>query len=440
MDSFGSRLRKLIERHFKTQKVFAEAIGFSAKSVSEWVRDNHRPRIDDLPEICRMLQTSSDYLLGISDTPNAHSVNQKAKSPDELSDPKDVIRWTEASQDWISDVQQKEMEDGIRFFRLRFQEGMTSEWVIKKLEGEYVNRDYWRSVCKNVLRAGVIKITHVARDSELEGQIIEHYQDFNIRTVIVADVPAHYGITLTWAEIVAFLAAKHALSAINGERYIGLGSGYTLTRMSEISPPSVSQFSGTYWIPLMTPSLMPENIPNVYTANYICSHLANKHSGSQFQIFPEKHKKSDHYEAEFAKLSEQYFSNLQSVFVSVNGVGRQKTGVQHLQNEFRSADRYIDAPIIRQEYARNNNRENIAGEILGYLINRDGSVISQLGHFHAVDLEQLRFCNAYTGKVWIVAARKYKANAVLAAIKSGLANCLVIDQEIAKFLIDTSKS
>jgi DNA-binding transcriptional regulator LsrR (DeoR family) len=38
--------------------------------------------------------------------------------------------------------------------------------------------------------------------------------------------------------------------------------------------------------------------------------------------------------------------------------------------------------------------------------------------------------------VWLVAARLYKAEAVYMAVQNGLANALVIDSEIATYLIE----
>ncbi|HSS99487.1 MAG TPA: hypothetical protein VLK33_20770, partial [Terriglobales bacterium] len=44
------------------------------------------------------------------------------------------------------------------------------------------------------------------------------------------------------------------------------------------------------------------------------------------------------------------------------------------------------------------------------------------------------------GSVWVIAARQYKALPVWIALEYGLANSLVIDNEIAEFILDAGYS
>lgn len=420
----GRRLRELRNQLGVTQEWVGNQVGVTHSRISHY-EEGKLPPTETVVKIAKLFGVSIEWLL----------LGQSYTS-DEQTDPLGLVRWIEHIPSWINKRHHQELTDAIEFFRARFGEGMTEKQMAHKLGMERVNREYWRAVCKNALRSGTIRLTHVERDHELEDQLMRRYSKYGLRAAIIANVPGHYGITLTWAEIVAFLTAKFALSPIQGERYIGFGSGYTLTRLAELSIPTSDLLSGTHWIPLMSSGFSSHNFPNVYTSNQICAYLANKHVGSTNKVFPQTNTNSRDKSAEYQELDNVYFSNLQTVFLSANGIGRQRPGENHFHNEFRSADRYIDAPGIRQAYSEQSNPDKIAGELLGYLIDHSGKPVAQPAGFSAINLDRLKFCSSYAGKVWMVAARRYKAKATLAAIKNGIVNCLVIDKAIANFLLE----
>jgi DNA-binding transcriptional regulator LsrR (DeoR family) len=118
---------------------------------------------------------------------------------------------------------------------------------------------------------------------------------------------------------------------------------------------------------------------------------------------------------------------------------RDRSGSAHLLAEFRSADFGAEAPELRNSYAELADKTRFGAEILRYLLDDEGNILSRDRAVGGqADLEILRYNSAMMGKVWVVAARQYKAKAVLTCIRSGLINAMVIDSEIADYLIRSS--
>lgn len=61
------RLRSAIKESGIEQKEIAKAIGVSAQTVSKYMRENIFPALDTLAKLCRYLDVSSDYILGLEE-------------------------------------------------------------------------------------------------------------------------------------------------------------------------------------------------------------------------------------------------------------------------------------------------------------------------------------------------------------------------------------
>jgi len=62
-----SRLRECIANSQYTQKAIAEKIGVSEQTVSKYMTCNVFPALDTLSRLCRVLDVSADYILGLCD-------------------------------------------------------------------------------------------------------------------------------------------------------------------------------------------------------------------------------------------------------------------------------------------------------------------------------------------------------------------------------------
>ena len=63
----GKRLKLVRTYHGDRQVDLAEKLNVSLSTVKSWERENSSPSYEILAEICRLYQTSADYLIGISD-------------------------------------------------------------------------------------------------------------------------------------------------------------------------------------------------------------------------------------------------------------------------------------------------------------------------------------------------------------------------------------
>ena len=59
------RLRIAIKQSGKRQKDIAKEIGVSAQTVSKYMKEDIFPALDTLAKLCKVLDVSSDYILGI---------------------------------------------------------------------------------------------------------------------------------------------------------------------------------------------------------------------------------------------------------------------------------------------------------------------------------------------------------------------------------------
>lgn len=50
-----------------SQEVLGNKLGVTKQTISGWERDRRVPKADDIVGLCRILDCSSDYLLGLSD-------------------------------------------------------------------------------------------------------------------------------------------------------------------------------------------------------------------------------------------------------------------------------------------------------------------------------------------------------------------------------------
>jgi len=68
----GSRLRAKRENQGHTQESLAQSIGVSGRQIGRWEHSKANPQANQLLALARVLNTSTDYLLGLSDDPTPY--------------------------------------------------------------------------------------------------------------------------------------------------------------------------------------------------------------------------------------------------------------------------------------------------------------------------------------------------------------------------------
>ena len=71
MTSLGERLRELRRSRKVSSEELGTALGVSGEAVRLWETDRRFPRKEFLERICEYFGVSYDYLMGITDIPNA---------------------------------------------------------------------------------------------------------------------------------------------------------------------------------------------------------------------------------------------------------------------------------------------------------------------------------------------------------------------------------
>ena len=70
--SIGRRITAMRGYRMLTQDELGAMVGVAKQTVSNWENDRRIPRANELKALCRALECSADYLLGMVDEPSAH--------------------------------------------------------------------------------------------------------------------------------------------------------------------------------------------------------------------------------------------------------------------------------------------------------------------------------------------------------------------------------
>jgi DNA-binding transcriptional regulator LsrR (DeoR family) len=413
--AFAQRIEERLGQMGLSQNQLAEALAISRSTVTGWLRYGKLPDAQILAQLCYVLDCPADWLLGM-------------ERRTEKSDPTGKIRWHEALPPYLRGFQREQVEQGMQLFNRLVGNEERGEGVITDH-----NLQYLQFAIQAALRSGAIRINHVERASRHEEALKARYP--NLKQVLVADIPERYDGTVLRVEMVAWLAMQQILSRVVRETVIGLGTGYTILRMCELSIPSVDQFKGTHWLPLTT--FTDDNLSG-YTPNALAKLMQLRHPGSRALHLPHPSTigNSEALEAEFQEVKDM-MQTMQTLFLTVGGVGRRdRTSGAHPLTDFRTADYSYDSAYLRDLYAQIENKAAFGAEILSYLLDSEGHIIGwDKERVWQISLDILRYNSDMIGKVCIVAARQYKADAVETCIRHGLANVLAIDTEIAEALL-----
>ena len=438
MPNFGSRLKSVIRSSGYYQYEVAEAVGVSEPTMSLYVNDKALPPSEILLRICTKLRCSSDWLLGLEVTPlNTHEHSG--------------IEWVEHLPENITPFQKEAIGLGIGVFSALVVENLDADTLIAP-NGRFPNQN-WATLHQAfmiAIQAKALRITKVSRNFELEDAVKACFgkQGISLKNVIVANYlsgKTTYSLAsaMLGVELVAFLAANEALvgSRLIG-KVVGIGGGYTLRRVAEQSIPTLNEFVGTEWIPLHAVEDPSLDNPEL-SAYFITATLASYHRGSRVLPFPfvppekrEQLQLGRTSQLPTERCAAEALSKLQnasSVFYTVSGT-----------NLGYPATSPGLAPKLLQEMYRDLEQRGLLGEfggsILGWMLNDGGEPIG------SNEIQKIIFTPrldtlmriASFGDAWLLAAKGYKGRAVRMAIRNGFANSLVIDSEIAHYLIDNT--
>lgn len=64
---FKENLKNELKYQNMTQTQLAKKLGYKTYRVNDWIRGKCQPSIEDIIKICKILDITSDYLIGLSD-------------------------------------------------------------------------------------------------------------------------------------------------------------------------------------------------------------------------------------------------------------------------------------------------------------------------------------------------------------------------------------
>ncbi len=453
---FARNLRQQLLSRAITQKDLAEAIGRSPALVSRWTNGNNLPRADDLIQIADVLGYSIDSLFEREHNTEVEQVH-------------DGLRWVENIPLYIQHMPQpiaqfleEEIRLGIRLFRMLVVNRMNSQECIDPIDGPFPGQS-WTSLnraFKVATASNALSLTCVPRDTAKERAL--HSLFPHLRQVLVAALPrnargAYLDNSVIRTEFVALLAATQALTGMPlRSAKVGVGPGYTLMRFAQLVIPTSNWFAGTEWVPL-TAQRISEDYS--YTANQVVTTLGHRCLGSRAYSLPyiEPEKRRQRLgihpalspDAQRALETVLSLRDVSAIFMSVSGIDH--SDMEHFvsQREFVSSDGEHVSRLYTQMYSELQEQgvaHQMAGETLGHIFDAEGRLIGQPTWRQSyqdilltVSYDDLQR-SALTSYVWLIAAGHHKRKAVLAATASKLVNSLVIDAEIADYIIQAQQT
>lgn len=408
----------------------ADGASITLASIRLWLSgDSSLPSAESLVRICQTLRVSADYLLDVT-TYLAHGFRWRIPLPDDAGD-------------------EPEIRDGIKMFQHTF---------VDRKPAAAVASHQWQKLCYGFRTAVVshaLVIQEVKRDTVRETQLADRYPHLKNR-VFVAELPVlvdDSGFvegTLVRVEFVAHLAARHIFDKLNLQDSVcGLGGGYSVLRAVELATPSASRFIGTKWLPLMAIA-EPERDLYAVSANDSAAVMASRQQRSHalrlpfipperrqemFDVPPTERTLDESQAVTIAYQLRPGSWNDQPIIMSVGGTcPPDEAGPDVAVKAFTSH-------TLQDVYQKMPDDGEFAGEVLGMMLNHHGELVPEVADYNnrrvytPLDAQQLRNL-ATAGVVWVIAAGKHKCEPVRMVLESRIASGLVIDSEIAQYVLD----
>jgi transcriptional regulator with XRE-family HTH domain len=75
---FGERLDGAMKASGLTQQAIAERLGITSGAITRWRQGKMSPRLPEVPPLAQLLRVTTDYLLGVTDTPDPRADERRA--------------------------------------------------------------------------------------------------------------------------------------------------------------------------------------------------------------------------------------------------------------------------------------------------------------------------------------------------------------------------
>jgi DNA-binding transcriptional regulator LsrR (DeoR family) len=439
-----TRFKKLYNKiHQGTQQAFSNKTGIPQETVSRLFRGETLVGTNYIYTLIKIYgQIVVDTLFGeelgnVSETNILVPLSDKEKTQTQLV-------WTTRSPYFMDEAVKNDCKEGVKFFENIVKHKFSVQTAIEQsaYKGKPQASDLLNHALILAFQSKALELLKVPRDTHLENLLLERFGN-QLKDVRVAAIPRnkedqYHQSTLIRSEYVAWLAATSVLSQLPQVKYVGIGGGYTVRRMAELSYSRVNQFIPTVWTPLSTykEKFDSETIED-NDVNFTAQLLMTRHPGSRavYYLF-----RDGADEKPVDPIIRPKHESLSVAFVSINARRNNSnlSSQEGLDGDYQTANNK-GITNIRQIYAL-VPPDKAAGEFLGKLLDDDGNSIEEVKdilkqYVQQINFDVLRNRINQDAQVWLLGAGLYKVRPIRMAIRSSLANCLVIDSEIAEALI-----
>ena len=444
--NFPQRLKQVLKKRKITQRELARRLRVSEGGVANWMSGT-MPSISRLIEICDFLDVSSDYLLGIDE----HGCIEHYKNG--------AFGWMENIPENLTEELSQEYRVGIQFFEAVVRDGLFESELTGpngRFKGQTIaglERSFRTAIFANAL-----KLKRVGRNHLLEDDLLKLYSPL-LKQVLVVELPkgrhSHRNCVsshLFNVEFLAHAAATEVFPALE-EGAIGIGPGYTLYRCAELAPPSQHQYKSINWASTMEVSSHQQEAASV-SSNLAVKLLAARNPNTRAftlpYLAPERrslHREDlDAHQAQAAATIEE-LRVARAILMTVGGVSS-PNAADSLVYSRRSTLSPKFLHSLHEQLKLENKERSFSGEVLGHMLGNNAQGVGdasfqsiQERKVYAPALNLLRnVMDRNNGYVWVIATGDHKKIATEMVIRNRLANALVIDGEIAEFLLDAKRA
>lgn len=103
--AIGNKIKQLRERNDLTQEQLAKMLNLSQQTIDHYEKERAKPNIDTVGLLAKIFDVSADYLIGLSNKPNAHPRIETIaahRTDDPMSDlPEEARKSVEEFMDYI---------------------------------------------------------------------------------------------------------------------------------------------------------------------------------------------------------------------------------------------------------------------------------------------------------------------------------------------------
>jgi deoxyribonucleoside regulator len=418
-NQFGLQLKELraikakrLGRRKIPQREVAAALNISPGAYGSWESGRTKPDVESLPKIADYFEVSTDYLLG-------HTGDVQA-SPGRITSKTGLV-WSSRRA-----AQTKNEEMGIEVWG-RLADGENLEMIAAALRTPILPEI--ERYLLDVIYADMISIDDPPRDDDLAEQV---RQAFGLREVMVVptgpELESRFRIILLGEAARAYFK-EHVYEGMN----VGIAGGYSVSRMIYSLRRGECHNIDVYPLAI---SPVVESISvdtNSLVGALAYQHQENYVRGYCLQYASPQDLKDTEDSQRFA-LTRRILAKAKSVDIAFMGLGTFKRRLVPID--------WLGDLLGNQDLSLETMRRRGAiGDILYHLIDQNGQpVASEIEDLIcSIGLEDLREMVQWGVPVVAIASDRQKADIARAAIKGGYANVFIINDELARAMLDTEK-